>query len=159
MALLTRHWINIDYGDSDALRAQDIPYNATESIKDVIDARNSIDIIFGGSSEATPYWSTDNSTDTTVRQFIFRGTSVVGTPTKMKVLVQATSGGSGQVELYDLTNSLSIGTVTGVTSTTTSIQTDSSLTNLPTGEAIFEIRAKDANSLSFYLYSFHLEFN
>jgi len=38
MAKTKRKWIRLDWNDPDALRAQDIPYDANNSIKDKIDA-------------------------------------------------------------------------------------------------------------------------
>jgi hypothetical protein len=37
MAKTKRRWIQLDFSNADSLRAQDIPYDASRSIKDVID--------------------------------------------------------------------------------------------------------------------------
>ena len=163
MAKLSRRWLNTTFLDSEALRAQDIPYDSNTSIRDILDemrATPSYIIAFGGTSETSSYWSTNNDTYTTAARFIFRGTTAVGSPTRMKAVVQATTSGSTQLRLYDATNAQTIGEITGITSTSDiNIETDSSLTNLPTGEAVFEIQANDQNSIAMFLYTFQLEFD
>lgn len=71
--------------------------------------------------------------------FIFPGSTAFGTPSEAKVVAWISqSGATGQVRLYDFTNAQVIGTTAAFSNTTEAIQTISTLSNIPTGEALFE---------------------
>ena len=90
-------------------------------------------------SDALDYFIADSTSFLVARNMIFPGTGTV-TPTTFKVIARMESGGeTGTVRLYGVTNSQVIASLT-LTSATKAIYTDSSLTNLPTGEAIFELQ-------------------
>lgn len=92
-----------------------------------------------------PYRETDATTYEVVARFIFRGTTLSGTPTAAKFIFWAAEAGvSGSVRIYDFTNQKDIAEITGVSNETMAVVTDSSLADLPAGEAIFEIQIKDA---------------
>ena len=74
-----------------------------------------------------------------VRSLIFRGTDVVGIPTSVKFITSAVAGETGDIRLRDVVNNLTIAQINAFGETRT-IQTDSSLVNLPTDETIFEIQ-------------------
>lgn len=81
-------------------------------------------------------------------RFIFRGTTAYGGSHSAAkfILYNSESGGSHYARLYDLTNSNEVAIVGPFSGQTPAIQTDASLVNLPTGEAIFEVQVRDANS-------------
>ena len=76
-------------------------------------------------------------------RFIFRGTTLVGTPTSISVcyLVEDASN-AASVKIFDATNSLAIAEVGSLVSTTPDIADLGTISNLPTGAAIFEIQGK-----------------
>jgi hypothetical protein len=76
-------------------------------------------------------------------EFVFRGTTVLGSPTAIKAIAWRLSGsGTFSMRVYDLTNALEICEVTGLSSAVATIQDFGSLSNLPTGEAMWEVQAK-----------------
>jgi len=77
-------------------------------------------------------------------EFIFRGTTALGTPTKIKVICDSVSG--GDVKIYDVTNAQTICEKTGISSASPSIFDLGTLSNLPAGEAIFEVQHKKVSS-------------
>jgi hypothetical protein len=79
--------------------------------------------------------STSNSTWTFGANFIFRGSDIEGTPKAIKVIGGQTAAGTGQARIQDITNSKTIATNT-------------SITNVGTGEAIWELQIKtSANTI------------
>jgi len=89
--------------------------------------------------------STQQTSYTTFYHFIFPGTTKMGTPTAIKVLLaEAGSPTSVSVRIRDITNSNTIATQTGLTPSTypnIDVQDMGSLSNLPSGEAIFLVEA------------------
>lgn len=78
--------------------------------------------------------------------FEFKGSTSEGTPTSIDIVLDANSASpTHSVEIYDITNAQSIGSVTGRSVTGKSILTINTLANIPTSPAIFELRLrKDA---------------
>lgn len=102
---------------------------------------------------AYPYVELPDQTYVTVAAFAFRGTTLLGIPTAVKfVIQQGEENGSGRARIYDVTNSKVIGEVTGITSQSIAIYTDSSLTDLPPGEAVFEMQIMDFNGKKTRIY-------
>lgn len=87
---------------------------------------------------------TDNNTTSyvTTTRFLFPGTDVVGTPTVMKAIIWKDAGATSvDIRIYDLTNAQVITTKSG-TSDTPVMELLTAPSNLPTGQAIFEIQIK-----------------
>jgi len=95
---------------------------------------------FGGDPLAT-----QQTSYTTFYHFLFRGTTEMGTPTNIKVLLaELNSPTSVSVRIRDLTNGNTIAEQTGLTPSTypsIDIQDMGALSNLPSGEAIFIVEA------------------
>lgn len=87
------------------------------------------------------------TTYNTYRRFAFGGSDNVGTPTKI-VFVACGEGTTASVRIWDSTNSQVIAEITGVTNTypTFQVVTDSTLTNIPTGEAVWELQVLSGSS-------------
>ena len=76
-----------------------------------------------------------------VSQVLFGGTAALGVPTVCKVVIKVATG-VGSIKLFDVTNSLTIAENTNVSNTTYQIVSLGTLSNLPTGEAIFEVQLR-----------------
>ncbi len=86
-----------------------------------------------------------NSVDTFYKilaAFIFPGTNVVGTPTKIKISHRQDGTNTGAVKIFDVTNGFTIVEKTGLSETSTTITNLGTLSNLPTTEAVFEMQVK-----------------
>jgi hypothetical protein len=94
-----------------------------------------------------------------VSDFVFRGTTARGTPSAIKAIAHVGDvAESGQIRIYDYTNSQVICTVTGITSLTKTLYNLGTLSNLPAGEAIFEIQMQTTAGKEFYLRSLIVEY-
>lgn len=102
-----------------------------------------IHVSFNGAVE--PFFHTTQSGYTFAGAFTFRGTSIVGTPTAVKFVVGTKGNATLDVRLYDVTNANVIAEVTGASGPGPLVVTDSSLLNLPSGEAVFEVHIKRAS--------------
>jgi len=93
-----------------------------------------------------------------VRQFIYRGSSIVGVPTGCKYLVKAAIGLIAYYQLYDTTHD----TVISEVSTSSSdwvVLADDTMTNVPPAEAIFDVRVKGSiRTKDIYISSFLMQF-
>jgi len=76
--------------------------------------------------------------------FIFKGTTEMGTPTNIKGILDSVSGGNAKI--YDVTNSQTICEKTGIIEASPAIVDLGTLSNLPAGEALFELQVKKVNS-------------
>ena len=95
---------------------------------------------FGDDTKA--YYTLDSSTWTSARYFRFPGTASY-TPTEAKIIISGESSGyGGEFQIFDLTNNQTIAQISDVNDESVHIETDSSLTNLPVGEAIFSLRLR-----------------
>lgn len=74
--------------------------------------------------------------------FIFPGSTDVGTPTLIKIIAWMKDTATGAIRLFDATNSLVIAEKTGITEEDPTIFDMGTISNIPTGEAIFEIQLK-----------------
>jgi len=79
-----------------------------------------------------------------IARLIFRGTVALGTPTNIKIITEVNGGGSpsGDIKIFDVTNSNTIVEKTGITTAPFAILDLGTLSNLPTGEAVIEIQMK-----------------
>jgi hypothetical protein len=102
--------------------------------------QRSIDIpIYGVSAQY--YRSATAAAYSTVSRFIFRGSTIHGTPTNAKAIAWISSSSqTGRVRLYDITNSLTIATSGTFNNTTGAIIDLGTISNVPTGDAIFEVQ-------------------
>lgn len=88
---------------------------------------------------------TGSSGYTSASQFVFRGTTALGTPGSVRFIAWGDSGATFAIRLVDILNNTTIGEVTGLTNTTPQVHTLTSLSNLPAGETIFEAQLKLAS--------------
>jgi hypothetical protein len=140
--------IRPDYSAFDKLLydAGSDPADTVQKALDRIDdrAKNDIEIVLR--RDFVPYVEIDIDTYTTLGRFTFLGTNILTVPKAAKFILWAgESGGSHYARIYDLTNANVIAEVGPFSGQTVTVQTDSTLTNLPTGEAIFEVQIRDAN--------------
>lgn len=89
-----------------------------------------------------PYVKMESTSYTEIGSFIFRGTNAAGTPTAIKSVSYSEGTDSYSIQIYDVTNSKIIAEQTGITGLTPQIEDLGTLSNLPTGEAIFKIFGK-----------------
>jgi hypothetical protein len=89
-------------------------------------------------------------------RMIFRGTTVLGTPSNIKGIVEV-GDEVGDIRIYDATNSQEIVEVTGITDTTPAINDFGTISNLPAGEALWEIQMRVPLSNKDYMYLYSLE--
>jgi len=94
-----------------------------------------------GASNTDPTIFNTGTTYAVRRRWIFRGTNVMGIPTAIKAIMRVVNATSGEFRIYDLTNAQTICECT-TTSGTFVIVNSGTISNLPTGEAIFEIQLK-----------------
>jgi len=105
------------------------------------DGNTSIDITMDKQTNSTSY--------VILRRVIFAGTTALGTPSKIKAIADSVT--SASIKIYDVTNSQTICELTGLSSGSPAIHDLGTLSNLPTGEAIFEIQGKkDSTTLNIY---------
>jgi hypothetical protein len=103
-----------------------------------VGSRSGIDISFYTSS--TPYIEVNSTSPQVIGRFTFPGTSATN-PSSFKLIgSRNAANGTATVDIFDLTNGNVVGQI-NYTSSTITIYTDTTLVNLPTGEAIFEMRA------------------
>jgi len=87
--------------------------------------------------------TTTSTTWKELKTFIFDGSDDFGTITKIGVLSIKKSDVDGYVvRIYDSTNSLAIATSGTLTNNTQAINDLGTISNVPTGEAIFELQLK-----------------
>jgi hypothetical protein len=104
--------------------------------------------------DRNPYMPISSATWETVCAFIYDGSDAYPI-SEFKVLVSRyAESGLAEMRLYDVTNNNEIGYVSWTTMTR-QILTDSSLTNIPTGQAVFELQGREAGS-SIYFWSFQV---
>lgn len=89
-----------------------------------------------------PYLESAGAVYTLISQFIFLGTTKLGTPTKIKSITWRNGGDTVDIRIYDVTNSQIICEKTGIVDLVATVHDLGTLSNLPSGEAIFEIQHK-----------------
>ena len=129
---------------------QDHKNNAATNIKDDAPSPYSDINLNINNSSGNPAYSV-------ISKFIFRGTTALGTPTKIKI-AGYTSATNGDVRIYDVTNSLVIVEKLTITDAVPTVIDLGVLANLPTGESIFEIQAKRAGGGAMFVDSLLIEF-
>ena len=97
-------------------------------------------ILTGGNT--TPYWETENAAYETVAAFMYPGGDCCCAPKSAKFVIETTGDAQVDMRIQDVTNTQTIAELTGQTSSGPTIKTDSVLTNLPPGEAVFEVQIK-----------------
>jgi len=100
--------------------------------------------------DATFYATRSSTSWVVVRNFLFPGTTNIGTPSSFKARVGSAGGNPADIRLYDADNSNVIAQVDNFTGTATTV-TDNSLTNLPSGEALFEIQVRGNTAANVYI--------
>jgi len=100
-------------------------------------------------SLSKPYLEMGDSSYYTMAAFIYDGSDTYPISELKAVVSRAGSSGTSYLRIYDVTNNKTIAEAT-FTSSSQHIITDSSLTNVPTGQAIFEIQGKSPNDSGRY---------
>jgi hypothetical protein len=120
-------------GGSDVLNVANLSGVLTNAQK-----QKALNYCFAAGAEVNAY--TSSTSYAVLARFIFLGTTSLGTPTAIKALafrdVETTYG----IRIYDLTNSNVICELTLQTNITVAIKNMGTLSNLPTGESIFEVQ-------------------
>jgi len=128
---------------ADVSDSNNIKKITVQSITDLSSSVNDMDFSFFSQQHSDGIIIKETDVFVFAARFIFRGTTLVGTPATISVcyLVEdATNAAS--VKIFDATNSLAIAEVGSLVSTTPDIADLGTLSNLPTGAAIFEIQGK-----------------
>jgi hypothetical protein len=116
--------------------------------------------LLGGSD--LDYARTFSASYETLATMHFAGSTIRGTPSKMKVVAHKTSTiTSYNIKIVDITNANTIVESTGNTDTVPSIVDLGALSSIPAGEAIFEIQAHrvgGSGGTDVRLYAFTIEF-
>ena len=118
-----------------------LPKDSNHKSVELDSAKNIIITLCGN---AQIYLFTTNLLYTTFNEFCFCGTDKVGTPTNIKIIAHVEKiTGEGNVRIYDVTNSKVICEKTGIFNLVSEVIDMGVLSNLPTGEAVLEIQAKN----------------
>jgi hypothetical protein len=100
-------------------------------------------LVASGVSTQQYYFEVTSTTYQVIRQFIYRGTSKVGTPNIAKLIAWVSSTDYlGLVRLYDITNDNVIALWDNINSTEEGSIWDVSPVNLPYSDSVFEIQGK-----------------
>jgi len=83
---------------------------------------------------------TKSATYETVAAFIFEGSTALAAITSIKAIASADGSTSADIRVFDATNSLVIAELTGFTNATPEIINLGSISNVPAGEALFELQ-------------------
>ena len=112
------------------------------NFKEIKTSGSDLNFVFGTGDK--PYLKAKNDAYTAIGAFIFRGTDILGTPSNIKILARLKEVATidMDVRIYDATNANVICEVTGITDLITTLYDLGVISNLPTGEANFEIQAK-----------------
>lgn len=90
--------------------------------------------------------ATDTSSSATyeaLQEFVYGGSDDWGTPDLIQVIAWTEDAGKPQdVRIFDVTNSLVIAELTGITDEVPTIQNLGTISNVPTGAAIWELQTK-----------------
>jgi hypothetical protein len=116
------------------------------------------DVYSWATSGTTPYLATTSTSWTPMGSFIFDGTTLKGTPQKIEVIANNQAVTQTDIRVYDVTNSNVICTYTGLTTGSQTIVDLGTLSNLPTGSAIFEVQLQTVGAGSGYLYALHIDY-
>ncbi len=101
-----------------------------------------------------------NTTYATFSSFLFKGTDVLGPVTSIQALVFcATLGKAGDIRVYDFTNNQVIAEYLGFDSETPIVITLNGLSNVPVGDAIWEVQMRKQSNKNVYLCSVDVNFH
>jgi len=92
------------------------------------------------------YISRTGTTYQIVSQIIFPGTDALANLTEVAIVSAESGTGSGKFRVYDVTNAQVICEIATISGTTPSIYKTTSISNLPAGEAIFELQLAHDNA-------------
>lgn len=107
---------------------------------------------------AQSLWGITTSGYGVMSRFKFAGTDALGEiPSAIKLVTSHTST-TANYRIYDLTNALVICELIGTTNALPEIVDLGTLSNLPTGEAIWELQAAETGPGKLYIDSLHIEF-
>lgn len=111
------------------------------------------------SGNANNYLFTKGAIYAVLTSFVFKGTTLLGSPTNIKAIVHVkTALKPGDVRVYDLTNANTICEATGISSLVPIIVDLGTLSNLPSGEVMFEVQAKCPLADEVYVSGLIIEF-
>jgi hypothetical protein len=99
----------------------------------------------GSASSASidfPATSTKNSTYTTVGTFGFAGSNEIGVPSVLRAIIGVEDATSLDARVQDITNNQTIAEVTGVTDAFPTIVNLGTISNVPTGAAVWELQIR-----------------
>lgn len=124
-------------------------YNTTSNKLKVCTATNTWSTVDSTTDVNTLYINrnTSNGSYITIGEFIYSGTSVEGAITAFYATAHIDTGASYDLRVYDSTNALVIAEVTGLSNNTQAVQNLGTVSNLPSGQAIFQIQAKRVGGL------------
>jgi len=135
-------------------------YNTTD--KQYRCYRNGVTEEFGTNSAKTISYSWTNlknlhsSTWAVASIFLFEGSNALGVPSSIKVVARQNST-SSDLRVYDVTNSLEIATA-NFTDTADAIITFGAISNIPAGNAIFELQYKETGTGKIWISSLSVLF-
>lgn len=119
----------------------------------------------GGASQAFTAQMHNNVAKSTVSatyeaqiQWPFLGSTALGTPTGIKVTGEVAGGTTSKVRVYDVTNSQVICELTGISNTTAQVLDLGTLSNVPTGAAVWELQSAGTGSLAIYVSGVSIDF-
>jgi hypothetical protein len=87
-----------------------------------------------------------NGSFTRMAALVWRGSTVMGTPAAIKMVATDVGNVDGTVQIYDVTNSTVICSVQ-VTANTPTLLSFGTLSNIPTGEAVWEIQVSSSGGV------------
>lgn len=98
------------------------------------------DIIVTTQKHSSHYKSDAGTSYVTLAAFAFPGSTAYGTPVNIKASTWVDGGSTGKLRIYDLTNALVIAEITTLSNTTESVIDLGTISNVPTGEAVWQIQ-------------------
>ena len=98
------------------------------------------DVELSWAIDGAPALSTSNAAYTTMARFVYEGSIDVGTPIVMKIIAATPDATSYDLRIFDVTNTLTIAEVTGQVNTTPVVVDLGTISNIPTGAAVFEVQ-------------------
>ncbi len=102
------------------------------------------DIVMSTSGTSKPYIGESGTSYVVIAYVHYKGSTAEGTITAIKILASMDGADdTGSIKVYDSTNSLTIAeNVNGISGTSVAIYDLGTISNVPTGAAIFEIQVK-----------------
>lgn len=100
-----------------------------------------------------PWIDTGSNGYITGQVFIFEGSDALGTPSAINVVGARNSAGDAQVRIADVTNGTIICENTSISAATATLYDLGTLSNIPTGRAIWELQFNDGTSNRIFLFS------